>query len=120
MATSASGTAAPVPSLNSWTLNFETDTEEVTSFGDANKTYVQGLADVTMDFGGFWDDTDTILKAAAASTDGAKIYVYPSTNAPTKYAYGVAWVNYSLEGSVDGAVSVSGSAAAAGSWGNNL
>lgn len=120
MSTTGTGTAVPVPSLNSWTLNFETDTEEVTSFGDTNKTYVQGLPDVSMEFGGFWDESDSTLKTAAASADGAKIYVYPSTNAISKYAYGVAWVNYSLEGGVDGAVTLKGSASANGNWGNNL
>ena len=106
--------------MSSWSLDYSTDTEETTSFGDANKTYVQGLPDVSFTFEGFWDDTDGTIKVASLSTDGAKVYLYPSTNAATKYTYGPAWINYSIEVGVDGAVTISGSGSANGSWGNNL
>lgn len=71
-------------------------------------------------FSGFWDDTDSTLKSAAASADGTKLYLYPSTDALTKYAYGPAWVDVSYDVAVDGAVKISGSYAANGSWGNLL
>jgi hypothetical protein len=120
LATSGTGTAVPVASLSSWSLDYSTDKEEVTAFGDANKTYVQGLPDVSVEFSGFWDDTDTTLKTAALSSDGTKVYLYPSTDAATKYAYGPAWADFSIEVAVDGAVTVSGTIAANGSWGINL
>jgi len=81
---------------------------------------VQGLADIKGTFAGFWDDTDTTLKTAAASADGTKLYLYPSTDAATKYAYGPAWVDVSFDTSVGDAVKISGSFAANGAWGNNL
>jgi hypothetical protein len=116
--TTGTGTATPLSSMASWTLNMETDKEETTSFGDANKTYVQGLADISGDFSGFFDDSDAALYTGAASADGVKLYLYPDyTNAPTKYWYGPAWLDFSVEAPVDGAVTVSGSFAANGSWG---
>ncbi len=43
LSTSASGTASSVLHLSKWSLNRATDKIEVTSFGDTNKVYVQGL-----------------------------------------------------------------------------
>lgn len=120
LSTTGTGVAIPVASLSSWSLDYSTDKEEVTAFGDANKTYVQGLPDVSVEFSGFYDDTDSTVKTASASADGSKAYLYISTDAATKYAYGPAWVDFSVEVAVDGAVTISGSLAANGSWGLNL
>lgn len=120
MSTSASGTAVPVASLTSWSLDMNTDKIDVTSFGDTTKTYVQGLPDLTGRFEGNWDDTEATLMAARASADGAKLYLYPSLDAATKYAYGVAWLDASMNVDVNGAVKVSGTFSAASAWGINL
>lgn len=120
MSTTGSGTAVPVASLSHWSLDYSTDTVETTSFGDTNKTYVQGLPDVSVSFEGFYDDTDATIYTASRSTDGTKCYLYISTNAASKYAYGPAWINFSLDDSVSDAVKVTGSIAANGSWGVNL
>lgn len=120
MSTTGSGAAVPVASLNAWSIDYSTDRIEVTSFGDLNKTYVQGLPDVSGDLGGFWDDTDSTLYTAAASADGVKLYLYPSADAPTKYFYGPAWVDFSLTTGVGDAVAVSGSFGANGSWGRQI
>lgn len=119
LSTSAGGTAASVLHLNTWSLNRDTDTVEVTSFGDSNKTYVQGLPDLKGKFSGFWDDTETKPFAAAASTDGCKVYLYPSSDLAQsggKYAYGTAWLNASLDTGVGAAVTITGSFVAASSW----
>lgn len=118
--TTGSGTATPVLQLTDWSLNRATDKQETTAFGATNKTYVQGLPDVSGDFKGFWNDADTVLATAASSSDGCKLYIYPSTTAGTKYAYGPAWLNISYAGSVNGVVSVSGSFSANGNWGVQL
>ncbi len=120
LATTGTGTAVPVASLSSWSLDYSTDKEETTSFGDSNKTYVQGLPDVSVEFSGFYDDSDSTVKTAAASADGSKAYLYISTDAATKYAYGPCWVDFGVEVAVDGAVTISGTLAANGSWGLNL
>jgi len=117
MSTTGSGAATNVIKLNHWTLNQTTDKIDVTSFGDANKTYVQGLKDVQGTIAGFFDDTETKPFTAADSADGCKLYLYPSSDAPTKYWYGPAWLDASIDTSVSGAITLSASFAANGSWG---
>ena len=117
MSTSAAGAAVSVTSLNAWTINSATDKVEVTCFGDANKTYVQGLPDTQGTFGGYFNNSDTTLFSGAASTDGVKLYLYPSSDLLTSYWYGPAWVDYSIDCGVGAVVSVTANFAANGSWG---
>ena len=117
MSTTGSGTAVAVVNLKTWSLNQPTDKIEVTAFGDANKKYVQGLPDATGDISGWWDDTTDALYDASQSTSGVKLYLYPSSDAPSKYWYGPAWVDFSITVDVNGAVECSGSFVANGSWG---
>jgi hypothetical protein len=117
LSTTGTGDAATVVGVSAWSLDRSTDTVEVTAFGDTNKQYVQGLPDVSGDFSGFYDETETKLFTASTSADGCKIYLYPSTNALTKYAYGPAWLSVSYETGVSDAVTVSGSFVANGAWG---
>lgn len=117
LSTSGSGTASTVIALTTWTLDQATDKIEVTAFGDSNKTYVQGLKDLKGTFSGFWDDTETKVFSAADSSDAVKIYLYPSSNKATSYFYGTAWLDASMNTNVNGAVQISGSFAAASSWG---
>ncbi len=113
------GVAVAITGLSKWTLNRETDAIPVTSFGDANKTYVQGLPDLKGTLSGFWDSASDPLYAAGASPDGTKLYLYPDRlNTPTVYDYGPAWLNTSIDVDVNGAVAISGSFMANGSWGH--
>ena len=116
MSTSGSGTAVLAVALSSWSLDMPTDLVEVTSFEDSNKVYVQGKKDISGSFSGFWDDQDDSMFDAADSTTPVKMYIYPSADAATRYFYGTAWVDASLEGSVDGAVTVAANFKAATSW----
>ncbi len=113
---STTGVATNCISLNAWTINRATDKFEVTSFADTNKVYVQGLPDVQGTFGGFWNDAETKPFGGAASTNGVKLYLYPDSTVPTKYAYGTAWLDCSINTPVGGAVTISGNFAAAASW----
>ncbi len=117
MSSSGSGTATSVLHMNAWSIDRSTDTIETTSFGDVNKTYVQGLPDVQGSIGGFWDDAETKVFTGAASSDGVKLYLYPSADAPTKYAYGPAWLSASIETGVGDAVTISMDFVANGAWG---
>lgn len=117
MSTTGSGTAVSVVNLKTWSLNMPTDKIEVTAFGDANKKYVQGLPDATGDISGWWDDTSDALYDASRSTDGVKLYLYPSSDAATKYWYGPAWVDFSITVDVTGAIETTASFVANGSWG---
>jgi hypothetical protein len=118
--TTGTGTAVPVASLSHWSVDMATDTAETTSFGDTNKTYVQGLPDISVSFEGFYDDAESTIYTASTSADGTKLYLYISTNAASKYLYGPAWLNFSLDTSVSDAVKVSGAASANGAWGIRL
>lgn len=119
LSTSGSGTATNVIKLNKWSIDASTDKVEVTSFGDTNKSYVQGLPDLKGTITGFFDDTETKITTAAASADGCKLYLYPSADAPTKYKCGPAWLDQSIDVSETGAVSISASFVANGSWSNS-
>lgn len=111
-----SGTAVNVVYLTSWSLDMATDKVEVTAFQDANKTYVQGLRDVKGTLNGFWDSATDQLFDASESTDGLKLYLYPSSDAPTIYFYGPAWLDASINVAVDGAITLTSSFVANGSW----
>lgn len=119
MSTTGTGNATNVVKLNQWTLDLTTDTIEVTSFGDANKTYVQGLKDVQGTLSGYFDDSETKIFTGADSTDGVKLYLYPSADAATKYWYGPAWISASIDTGVSGAVTIAANFVANGSWGRN-
>lgn len=116
ISTTGSGAATLVLKLTDWAIDMKTDTVEVTSLGDVNKTYVQGLPDISGNFSGFWDDTEDKLFQASESADGCKIYIYPSADAPTKYFYGPAWLSVSASGSVSDAVKTTANFVANGAW----
>ena len=78
---------------------------------------VQGLKDVSGTFEGFFNDAETKVFAAADSADGAKLYLYISTDAPSIYFYGPAWLDASITTGVAEAVAISGNFAANGAWG---
>lgn len=119
MSTTGTGTATAHVGLNAWTLDRSVDTVETTEFGATNKTYVQGVPDTKGTFSGFFDETESKLYTGTDSSDGVKLYLYPSSNALTKYWYGPAWVNYSVNTGISQAVQISGSFAANGAWGRN-
>jgi hypothetical protein len=117
LSTTASGVAITAVSLSQWTLDRSTDKVEVTAFGDLNKTFVQGLPNIQGTLTGFFDSADDALFDGADSTDGVKLYLYPSSLATTIYHYGTAWLDASISVDVKGACTVTGSFVAAGSWG---
>jgi hypothetical protein len=118
VSTTGTGTCIPVVALSSWSISLAKDRVDVTAFGDSNKQKVQGLAEVSGSISGWFDDTEATLFTAADSADGTKLYLYPdAANAPTKYWYGAAFLDISEVGTqVDGAVSVSASFDANGTW----
>ena len=118
--TSGSGAAVKVASLSDWTLDMATDIVDVTAMGDANKQYVQGLRDMKGTLAGFWDSADDTLFTGMQSTDGIVLYLYPSTNAASKYLYGPAWLNLSLKVGVKGSVDISANFVANGAWGIDI
>lgn len=120
MSTSGSTAAVPVGGFREYTLDQSTDKIDVTSFGDTNKTSVISFPALRGVLGGFWVSDDTTVRSAAASADGTNLYIYPSGNAPSKYAGGPAWVDKSLRGAVDGAVGLTVNFEAKGTWNDAL
>jgi hypothetical protein len=111
------GVAVNFISLSKWSLSMATDKAENTAFGDANKTYAQGLRDIKGSLSGFWDNADDSLFDASESADGMKLYLYPSSLAPTFYFYGPAWLDASIDVAVNGNITVAGNFVANGAWG---
>jgi len=109
----SSGAAEPIAFLNNWSLNFAVDNIEVTAFGDTNKTYVAGLPDAQGSYGGWYDNATVQLYTAASDGIARKFYLYPDTTSSTQYFFGTAVFDMNIEGSVDGAVQISGDFSAA-------
>ncbi len=111
----ANGSAAPIANLSSFDVQETADRTETTNFGSTSKQYVAGLRDAQGSFSGYWD-ADGGLSAIA---DGVarSFYIYPSTSLSTKYWYGTATFDLTVSQTVNGAVEVSGSWAAATSVG---
>lgn len=116
MSTTGSGNAASI-TLREWELSMTTDRVETTSFTDTNKTHVQGLPDISGSLAGYWDDTDDTMYDGSRSSDGVKMYLYPTSLVLTKYFYGPAVLDFSINTAVSQAVEVSGTFAANGTWG---
>lgn len=117
ISTNGTGAATKVLSLTSWSIDMVTDKIDVTSFGDTNKQYVQGLPDVKGAFAGNWDSAETKLYDAARSSDGCRLYLYPNSEATSVYHYGPAWVDFSMNCDSTGAIKVSANWVANGDWG---
>jgi len=119
---SPDGTAAASEAarLTDWSLDMQTDTVEITSLGDTNKTFIQGLPNLSGSISGFWDSGIDLLFKARKSKTGYKMYIYPSWDVQAKYFYGEAWLSLSLTGSVGDAVKISGNFSAKSAWGDTL
>jgi hypothetical protein len=107
----ASDTAAaePLAYLNKWSAAFSTDNVEVTANGDNNKVYVAGLPDASGSFAGFYDDVSAQTYTAGADGLARRFYLYPTT--PTgvgPYWFGTALFDFTVEGEVGSAVTISG------------
>lgn len=107
----ASDTAAaePVAFLNSWSIDFSVDKEDVTAFGDANKQYVAGLPDASGEFSGFYDTSTAQTFTAAQDGLPRKFYLYPDTSAATTYFWGTILPDFKVNASVSGAAEISSS-----------
>lgn len=108
-----SGAATPLTYQNSWSMSFEVEKIDVTSFGNTTKEYVAGIADASGEFSGFYDDASNQTLTAALDGLSRKLYLYPNTNTPTQYFFGTIFPDMSVNADVDGAVEVSASWSAA-------
>jgi len=109
----SNGTAEPLAFTKKWSVDFKTARENVTAFQDTTMTYVAGLPDASGSFDGFYDNATAQTYTAAVDGIARRFYLYPSTSAPTQYFFGTAFFDFSVDTSVDGAVSVKGTWSAA-------
>ena len=116
ISTSGSTVATNVLALTKWSLDSQTEKLDVTAFNDGNKQYVQGFKDIKGDLSGFWDDTESKLFSGADSNDGVLMYLYPSADASSKYFYGPAYIDASMDVDAKGTVNVKANFVAKGTW----
>jgi len=116
LAITLAGNASTVVGLTSWSLDMTQDKIDVSSFLDTNKVIVPGLRDLKLTFEGNWDDSESKIFGGASSTTGCNMILYPSLDAPTKYAAGGAWIDASMKTGVNDKVSITASGGAANSW----
>ena len=110
-------TTVVVASLNKWSLDMARDRADATCFGDPNKVYVLGLADIQGEIAGIWDElTSPAFLRVALGDVAAMLELVPSTLAPTHLFKGLAYLDSGIEVNVDGAITISGGFAAAGAW----
>jgi hypothetical protein len=97
--------ASPCAFQASWSINMVTDKQDVTAFGDSNKTYVAGLPDSSGDFSGFMDDATSQTYIAAVDGLARNFYLYPDTaNDPNVYWFGTILPDFSADGAIGGPV----------------
>lgn len=112
----AGGTAlVQIISLNAFTVNMETEMEDVSCFQDTSRVYVPGLKNAQGDLGGFWNSADTALWKAADSPTPGMLQLMPNSTEPGMYFQGLAYLNASIDASLS-APTVTGTWSAAGPW----
>jgi hypothetical protein len=110
-------TVVAVGDLNSWTLDQTREQADVTAFSDTVKQYVLGLPDCKGTWGGWWNSASSPqLFAAAKGTTPVTLNLIMSTDEPTYFFEGLAYLDASIDVSSDGAISTSGNFVAAGDW----
>jgi hypothetical protein len=109
-------TVVTLASINKWSLDMARDRVKVTSFGDLNHVYVQGLPDVKGSITGFWDSSDPTLFDVALGDVAALLELVPSTLEPTFLFTGLAYLDAKIDVDANGAVTTGGSFVAAGPW----
>jgi len=118
MSATAAGAAVPFLYNTEWSATFGAARTEVTHMGNINMRYVQHIPDMQFTISGYWDDTYDSPWDNARSVDGVRAYMYPTSQVLTKYWYGPAWFTMEdMTVGVNGAVTISGSLAANGDWG---
>lgn len=99
--------ASPVAYLSAWNISFAGDWSDVTPHGDPNLEYVYGLADVTGDFAGFYDDASVQLYAEARDGLPRSFYLYPDwADDPAQYWFGELIAAFTLSGGITSPVTV--------------
>jgi hypothetical protein len=121
MSSTATGPFQILGSVNEVTINRTPDRVDTTSFGDTAKTSVTGFPEANIDFRGFYDLDDTVLKTARLAPSGVMVGVYPNYAADkTKYWAALCDVEFGYSSGSTAAQTTTGSAYARQSPVDNL
>src|SRR5262245_66299213 len=109
-------TYVTVASLNAWTLDLSRDRVDTTCFGDSVKQSAQGLADAKGTFAGIWDPTTTPTQVfdVAMGDVAVGLKLVPSTLTSTAFFTLMAYLDAAINVPANGAITISGTFAAAG------
>ncbi len=102
-------------SVNMWKLSLATNYEDVSCFGDTNKVYIPGLRDISGSLGGFWNSSELKLVNASSQSTPSWLRLTPSSTEPTFLFEGLAYLDASLDCSMN-APKITGTFKAAGPW----
>lgn len=113
MTANGAGTAAPLPFVSSWSLNFSTEKIDVTAMGDEGMVAVSGMPEQTGELSGFYDDSTSQTYLAAGDGVARKSYFYPTTDNTAQYWFGTCVFDFSVSGAANGAWEMSSNFSAA-------
>jgi hypothetical protein len=108
LSASASGEPVIVLAISEFSYDGEPDRIDTTSFGDGNRTSVQGFPSAKGAFAGYYDASSSALWDAADSADGTVLLFYPDYTDTSHYLRAPAWVSASITSRSTDAVKVSG------------
>lgn len=109
-------TPLTVLSVNGFKLSLKTDYEDTTCYGDTNKTWLQGMRDISGTLTGFWNSAAPMIIQATSSSVPGYLELTPNSNESSQKFGGLAYLDADLDCSVKGAPKLSSVFKAAGSW----
>lgn len=108
-------TLVKLASIKHWTMNMETEMEDVTCFGDTNRVYIPGMKNIEGDIEGVWDSEELALFEAAGAATPGMLKLVPNSTEATFYWTGLAYMSAEIDVELAKG-SVTGSFSAAGPW----
>jgi hypothetical protein len=109
-----------VATKTEWTLNRDRDYVDATTFGDTNKTYLAGLANLQGTFAGLLDVSGDLMLSSATS-DATTLYLYADDGTLAGHvahltAHGPAFISATVSVSNTDAAKITGEFRASGAW----
>jgi predicted secreted protein len=105
--------------LSNVSLTRNGDTLDVTTFGDSDRDFIQGLRSATITISGYFDPTastgpDAVLATSFADTDGVAFQLVFGTGTTVQYSGSCLVASYETSAAVDGIIAFSASLTATG------
>lgn len=105
--------------LSNVSLTRNGDTLDVTTFGDSDREFIQGLRSATITISGYFDPTaatgpDAVLATSFADTDGVLFSLVFGTGTTVQYSGSCLVASYETTAAVDGLIAFSASLTATG------